>query len=241
MIAKSFEGQRIVITGGGSGIGLALARDLVECGAAAVVLTGRDEAKLQSAATELGPTIETATFDLSDESAVASFFDAQPPLDHIVTAAAGTVRGTVVELEVAKARAVFETKFWGQYYCCKYGAGKLVANGSVVLFSGFPGRKPMAGISTLAAIDGAIEALCRTLTLEIAPRRVNTIVPGMINTPLWSSRLTAAEQRDYFQEIGADLPAGRGGTAEDVASACRFVMENGFMTGAIIDVDGGQR
>lgn len=241
MTEPSFLGQTIVITGGAGGIGTALARDLLRHGASRVVLTGRDSEKLSRAAESLGPAVETAAFDVTNEAQVAAFFANQPVVDHLVTAAAGTVRGLVTELDVAKARALFESKYWGQYLCCKYAAPKLAPKGSIVLFSGWISRKPMAGVSTLAAIDAAIEALGRTLALEIAPRRVNVVVPGMIDTPIWASRLTSEEQKAHFDKVGAGLPVGRAGMAEDVAHACRFLMENGFTTGTSLDVDGGQR
>jgi NAD(P)-dependent dehydrogenase (short-subunit alcohol dehydrogenase family) len=109
------------------------------------------------------------------------------------------------------------------------------------LFSGWVSRKPMAGTSTLASIDAAIEALGRTLALEIAPRRANVVMPGAIDTPLWGARLTPEQQREHFARIGQSLPVGRAGTALDVAHAVRFLLENGFTTGAVVDVDGGQR
>ena len=151
------------------------------------------------------------------------------------------MRGNVVDLPVTQARALFESKYWGQYHCAKYAAPQLPAQGSMVLFSGWISRKPMAGVSTLAAVDAAIEALGRTLALELAPRRVNVVTPGMINTPLWSARLGATEQKAHFDKVGQSLPVGRAGTPQDVAHAVRFLLENGFTTGAVIDVDGGQR
>jgi NAD(P)-dependent dehydrogenase (short-subunit alcohol dehydrogenase family) len=239
-VEQNFRGQHVVITGGSSGIGLTLAEDLVQRGAR-VTLVGRDPAKLDAAARRLGSSASTAQVDVTDEQAVAAFFAAIDSLDHLVTAAAGTARGTVVELDVAKARALFESKYWGQYHCAKYAAPKLAATGSMVLFSGWISRKPMAGVSTLAAVDAAIEALGRTLALEIAPRRVNVITPGMIDTPLWSARLTPEQQRAHFAKMAETLPVGRAGTAADVAHAVRFLLENGFTTGAVIDIDGGQR
>ena len=241
MNERTFDGQHIVITGGSGGIGLALAGDLLARGAGKVVLTGRDTNKLAHAAKSLGSRVETATFDVTSEDQVARFFSGQPVVDHLVTVAAGTVHGSVAELEVAKARALFEPKYWGQYLCCKYGAPRLAKRGSIVLFSGWISRKPTAGVSALAAVDAAIEELGRTLALEIAPRRVNTVVQGMIETPLWAARLSPDEQKAHFQKVGAGLPVGRAGLAEDVAHACRFLMENGFTTGATLDVDGGQR
>lgn len=98
-------------------------------------------------------------------------------------------------------------------------------------------------VSDEAAVDAAIEALGRTLALELelAPCRVNVVTPGMIDTPLWSARLSAEAQRAHFERIGQALPVGRAGTPQDVAHAVRFLLENGFTTGAVLDVDGGQR
>ncbi len=237
---QNFANQHVVITGGSSGIGLCLAQDLALRGAS-LTLLGRDAAKLKHAAMQVKGPVQTASLDVTDEQAVAAFFAGIARLDHLVTAAAGTVRGNVVDLEVAQARELFESKYWGQYHCAKYAAPKLVTSGSMVLFSGWISRKPMPGVSTLAAVDAAIEALGRTLALELAPRRVNVVTPGMIDTPLWSARLTPEQQREHFHTIGASLPVGRAGTAQDVAHAVRFLMENGFTTGAVLDVDGGQR
>lgn len=241
MHERTFDRQHIVITGGSGGIGLALVGDLLARGAGKVVLTGRGTNKLAHAAKSLGSRVETAAFDVTSEDQVARFFSGQPVVDHLVTAAAGTARGSVPELEVAKAGALFESKHWSQYLCRKYGAPRLAERGSSVLFLGWISRKPIAGVSTLAAIDAAIDALGRTLALEIAPCRVNPVVPSMINTPLWAACLSQGEQMAHFQIVGAGLPVGRAGLAKDVAHACCFLMENGFTTGATLDVDGGQR
>lgn len=239
-LPQTFQNQHVVITGGSSGIGLCLAQTLAERGAR-LTLLGRDLHKLEDAAAQVTGSVQVASVDVSKEQAVAEFFEGVDQLDHLVTAAAGTVRGTVQELEVTLARALFDSKYWGQYHCAKYAAPRLSPHGSMVLFSGWISRKPMAGVSTLAAVDAAIEALGRTLALELAPRRVNVITPGMIDTPLWSARLSAEAQRDHFARIADSLPVGRAGTPQDIAHAVLFLLENGFTTGAVIDVDGGQR
>lgn len=239
-IENTFRDQHVVITGGSSGIGLVLAQDLARRGAR-LTLVGRDGAKLQAAAQQVPGRVATASVDVTDEAAVRRFFEGLGPIDHLVTAAAGTARGLVAELEVSTARALFDSKYWGQYLCAKYAIPALKASGSMVLFSGWISRKPLAGVSTLAAVDAAIEALGRTLALEIAPRRVNVVTPGMIDTPLWGARLTPEQQREHFARVGQALPVGRAGTPQDVAHAVRFLLENGFTTGSVIDVDGGQR
>jgi NAD(P)-dependent dehydrogenase (short-subunit alcohol dehydrogenase family) len=232
-------GQSVVITGGSSGIGCATAEAALEAGAARVVLAARDPSRLEAARAALGDRAEPHVLDVTDEAAAAAAFAAIGTFDHLVTAAAGTYRGRIAQTDTAAARALFEAKYWGQHHCLKHAAGRVRC--SVTLFSGWISRKPMEGTATLAAIDAAIEALARVASLELAPVRVNAVTPGMIDTPLWGARLSAAAQRAHFERVGAALPVGRAGTARDVAQAVLFLMTNGFVTGAVLDVDGGQR
>lgn len=235
------EGQSVVITGGSSGIGMATAVLARDAGASRVVLAGRSTYKLAQAASALGEVADPRQLDVTDEDAVARFFADLGPIDHLVTAAAGTYRGQITETDTAAAKALFESKYWGQHHCIKHAGPRIRSGGSITLFSGWISRKPMVGTGTLAAIDAAIEALARTASLELAPTRVNAVVPGMIDTPLWGARMTAEQQKTHFEKVGAALPVGRAGTAEDVAHAVFFLITNGFTTGAILDVDGGQR
>lgn len=233
--------QRVVITGGSSGIGLATARDALVEGAGEVLLLARSRDRLDAAARELGDRVDALVLDVTDEDAVATAFAAIGAFDHLVTAAAGTYRGHIAETDTAAAKALFESKYWGQHHCLKHGGPRVRPGGSVTLFSGWISRKPMVGTGTLAAIDAAIEALARVAALELAPVRVNALVPGQIETPLWSARLGEEQRRAYFARLGAELPVGRAGTAEDVAHAVLFLMTNSFTTAAVLDVDGGQR
>ncbi|MEJ1978352.1 MAG: SDR family oxidoreductase [Acetobacteraceae bacterium] len=238
--SERFSGRRVVITGGSSGIGLATARMVVGCGGS-VVLMGRSAERLAAAHAELGAAASVVQLDVTDESAVERVFADIGTIDHLITAAAGSLRGRLVDLDTRRARALFEAKFWGQHHCVKYAAPHMVADGSIVLFSGWVSRKPAVEMSTLAAVDGAIEAFARSLALELAPVRVNAITPGQIDTPLWRARLSEGEAQSYFDRIARAHPVGRAGTAEDVAQALLFLMQNGFMTGAVLDIDGGWR
>jgi NAD(P)-dependent dehydrogenase (short-subunit alcohol dehydrogenase family) len=238
--AESFGGRTVVITGGTSGIGLATAREVIGRGGN-VILMGRTSERLTAARKALGSTASTVQVDVTDEDALKTAFANIDRIDHLVTAAAGTLRGRVVDLDTRHARQLFESKFWGQHHCLKYAAPRMAADGSVVLFSGWVSRKPAVEMSTLAAINSATEALARTMALELAPVRVNAITPGQIDTPLWRSRLSETEVRAHFDRVASALPVGRVGTADDVAHAVLFLMTNGFMTGAVLDIDGGWR
>jgi NAD(P)-dependent dehydrogenase (short-subunit alcohol dehydrogenase family) len=237
----NLDGKTIAITGGSSGIGLETALAAREAGAGHIVLMARSPDRLAEAAAALGTDVRTITLDVTDERAVARAFDEIGPLDHLVTAAAGTYRGRITETDTTPARALFESKYWGQHHCLKHAGPRMRPGGSITLFSGWISRKPMVSTGTLAAIDAAIEALGRVAALELAPTRVNVVVPGMIDTPLWAARLDDAGRKQHFERVGAALPVGRAGTGRDVAQAILFLMTNGFVTGTVLDVDGGQR
>src|SRR5262249_40471985 len=163
----AFGGRTVVIAGGASGIGLATARMVVDRGGR-VILMGRSLGRLKAAQAELGAAAATTELDVTDEDAVRRAVTGIERIDHLITAA-GTLRGRLMDLDTQRARELFDTKFWGQHHCIKYAAPRMAAGGSVVLFSGWISRKPAVEMSTLAAVDGAIEALARTLALELAP------------------------------------------------------------------------
>jgi NAD(P)-dependent dehydrogenase (short-subunit alcohol dehydrogenase family) len=236
---NALQGKRIVITGGSSGIGLATATLASHAGASEIVLIARNEAKLKAACHGIAQA-RFMSFDVANEDAVREQFKEIGKFDHLVTAAAGTYRGRITEIDTQKARQLFDSKFWGQHHCIKYGAPNMSSDGSITLFSGWISRKPAIGTGTLAAIDGAIESLARVLSLELAPIRVNAISPGQIDTPLWASRLSMEQQNEHFERVAKELPVGKRGAAEHVAAGVLFLMQNTFVTGSILDVDGGQ-
>ena len=112
--------------------------------------------------------------------------------------------------------------------------------GSIVFVSGVAATTPMRGGSATAAVNGAVEALVRTLAVELAPVRVNAVSPGIVATPTWDGM--AAEDREaMFARLAGALPAGRVGVADDLAEAIWLLLTNGFVTGITLPVDGGHR
>ena len=109
-----------------------------------------------------------------------------------------------------------------------------------MFFSGFSAWKPVPGTALIAAADGALAAFCRSLAAELAPIRVNTIAPGVVETQMWQG--VPAEQRNaFFAKISKQLPVGRIGSLEDMADAAIYLMQNGFITGTVLHVDGGHQ
>lgn len=231
------QNQKIVIIGGSSGIGLETAKQVISLGAE-VVIASRSEDKLYKAKEMLGPRAAIYVLDTSDEQQVKSFFGKVGPYDHLIVSAAETSGGSFLQLETDQARKLFENKFWGQYYAAKYGASQLSTEGSITLFSGVVAYKPMIGSSALGAVNAAVSNLGQTLALELAPIRVNVVSPGIIDTPS-RSKMPENTRNQFYDTVAHKLPVKRVGLAEDVARGVIYLIQNQFVTGTVLYVDGG--
>lgn len=232
--------KKVLIVGGSSGIGLATAQAAVAAGAQ-VTITGRSEEKLAQAKALLGGAVETASFDMTQEQQVQTFFERQSSTyDHLVVSSASPSAGPFLQLEPARARQLFDTKFWGEYYIARYGAPRLASRGSLTLVSGVVAFKAMKGSAPLAAVNAAIVSLAQTLALELSPIRVNVVSPGIIDTPARAGMPESA-RRTFYQNIAQQLLVQKVGEAEEVAQGILFLMENTFTTGSVLHIDGGHR
>ncbi|AZO24445.1 SDR family oxidoreductase [Mesorhizobium sp. M1E.F.Ca.ET.045.02.1.1] len=237
------DNRKILIVGGSSGMGLALARRCLDEGAS-VIIAGRGEAKLSKARDQLGrpATLEAAAVDISREDEVAALFARIGRLDHIVSTAAA-IEGAyrlLPEIELSAAQKMVESKVYGPLLLAKHGAPKLSPGGSLTFVSGIAANRPAARGAVVAAVNAALEGLVRALAVELAPIRVNAVSPGWVDTPIWE--FVAGEKKDEtLAAMAKRLPAGRVGRAEDIADALRFLMGNGFTTGTTLHVEGGHR
>lgn len=237
------EGARVLIVGGSSGMGLALARSCLDDGAS-VMVVGRDEGKLTAARESLGdpPALRTAAVDCTSEPQVAGLFERSGELDHIVSTAAD-IQGAyelLSELDMVAAQRAIASKVLGPLLLAKHGARRLAAAGSITFTSGIAAYRPMARGSVVATINAALEGLVRALAIELAPIRVNAVSPGWVDTPIWAS--VAGDRKDQMLAGMADrLPVGRVGRPMDIAHAIAFLMSNTFTTGTVLHVEGGHR
>ncbi|WP_232698061.1 SDR family oxidoreductase [Brevibacillus daliensis] len=231
------QGHKIVIIGGSSGIGMQTAKQAIEQGAE-VIIASRSEDKLKAAVSALNDKVTAYKLDTTHEEQVQSFFATVGRFDHLVISAAETSGGSFLETDTAKARQLFDNKFWGQYYAVKYGAPNMSTNGSITLFSGVVAYKTMTGSSILGAVNAAVSNLGQTLALELAPIRVNIVSPGIIDTPS-RSKMPEETRNQFYDSLAGKLPVRRIGQPEDVAQSVLYLIQNGFVTGTVLHVEGG--
>jgi NAD(P)-dependent dehydrogenase (short-subunit alcohol dehydrogenase family) len=237
--AAPLEDRTVVIFGGTSGIGLAAAVQAKAAGAEVIVI-GLEPDRARQVATENGFAGWHAA-DVTRAETIREALENIPRVDHLAMLAGTFVAGKVLEADIGHLRRVFDERIWATVHAIRALGGRLAQDGSVTLISGWLADRPNAtGTAVLAAAVAGMEALARGLALELAPRRVNALSPGPIDTPLWGKAL--GEGRDAAVEaIKATLPLHRFGTPAEVGAAVVFLMSNGWMTGETLHADGGVR
>jgi len=234
MTAAALAGQTVAVFGGSSGIGLATAEAAQALGAK-VTIASRTETRLRAAASRLGGA-EVAALDIRDADAVRRFFDEREPFHHVVVSAAELAVGPLRKRSLDEERAAFDSKFWGAANVAH--AARIRSDGSLTLVSGMIGVRPTGGATILSAINAAIDALAKALATEMAPVRVNCVSPGRIETPWWDF-MPADERQALFDRTASNLPLKRIGRPQEIAAQIVHLMQNGFMTGSVVLVDGG--
>jgi NAD(P)-dependent dehydrogenase (short-subunit alcohol dehydrogenase family) len=237
-LQSELRNKRVVILGGSSGIGLAVAQQVVEHGAELVVASSNTQ-RVQQAITSLGGKAQGHTLNLLDETAIQTFFQKLGDFDHLVFTAGDTLQlGELAVADLKKARQAFELRYWAALASVKYGTPHIRAGGSIVLTTGIAGQRPRKGWVIGASVCGTVEALTRALAVELAPIRVNAVSPGVVRTNLWQN-MQEHEREGMYESVGKTLLVGRVGEASDIARAYLFLMQEGFSTGQIVVVDGG--
>lgn len=232
----SLEGKHVVVIGGASGIGFAVA-ELARAQGAAVLIGSSNEANVRAAVERL-PGANGRAVDLRDEASVARFFGELGPFDHLVITAGDRVElgfGSVRDLDLAKARDSLTVRFWGVLAAIKHGSRTIAQDGSITLTSGMLAHRPIKGAPLATAIGGAVEHLTRGLAIDLAPVRVNAVCPGIILTDHVKQHMPEAR----LQSFVAPLPVPRGASPSEAARAYVYLMLNGYVTAQILPVDGG--
>lgn len=235
------KGQRIVVVGGSSGIGLGVAKAALE-GGAEVVIVGRSPQKLQAAEKRLGGRVKGIAADMIKEADIAKLFDEVGAFDHLVsTAGTPPPNYPIGDTDMEFVRGFVDNKLIGAVMLAKHAVRGLKKGGSMIFTSGInKDRPPVPGGSVVSAIAGSFSYFARALAQELAPTRVNIVSPGWVDTPMWDE-LVGEAKSGYFAAIAGRVPAGKVAAPADVAPAYLYLMGNDFMTGETIHIDGGQR
>jgi NAD(P)-dependent dehydrogenase (short-subunit alcohol dehydrogenase family) len=234
----SLKEKRIVILGGTSGLGFAVAEAAAREGASIVIASANAE-RVERAGAALPNGTECHVIDATDESQVKGFFDRIGAFDHLVyTAGDPLLIGEFAQTSIADARRAFDVRFWGAFTAAKYGAAQIRAGGSIVLTTGIASLRPSKGWVVPSSLLGAMESMTRALAVELAPIRVNIVSPGVVKTALWNPMPEEARNALY-RDVGAKLLVGRVGEASEVAETYLYLMRQSFSTGQMVVVDGG--
>jgi NAD(P)-dependent dehydrogenase (short-subunit alcohol dehydrogenase family) len=236
----ALQGSRIVVIGGGSGIGLAVAQLACER-RAEVVIAGRDASRLEAAAATLSAAVATEVADATDRTSLDRMFSRIGAFDHLVLSiSSGGGAGPFATLDFGTLRCAIEGKLVADLQAAQASLASLRENGSITFITAASARAAFVGTAGLAAINGALNAAVPALALELKPRRVNAVCPGIVATPIWD-RWPPEQRKAMLEREAQALPVGRIGQPGEVAQAVVMLLENAFMTGAIIDCDGGAR
>jgi NAD(P)-dependent dehydrogenase (short-subunit alcohol dehydrogenase family) len=236
--SASLSGRHVMVVGGTSGIGLAVAHYVARAGAQ-VTLVGRDAPRLRQAADRIGGARQCIG-DLRDCASFPALFGSLPEIDHLVITAGTASLKTLRDSTPEDLQQAVQERLVGPLSLVRAALGRLRTTGSIVLTSGLLAERPIRTGAILAGAVAAIEAIVRSLALELAPIRVNAVSPGLVDTPLLDSFFGDAKQ-EALTAAAAALPTGRIGQPDDIAQAVGLLLANRFITGEVLHVDGGGR
>jgi NAD(P)-dependent dehydrogenase (short-subunit alcohol dehydrogenase family) len=242
MAAASLDGKRIVVIGGSSGIGFAIARAALDEGAQ-VMIGSSNPANVEAAARRLGDGAQGHAVDVRAEDSVAAFFGAVGAFDHLAYTAGdwGGFRTPkpMADLDLSDAGAVFAVRFWGAVAAVKHAVPHIAKDGSITLTDGLVAHRPRKAAALSTAMAGAVEHLTQGLAVDLAPVRVNCVCPGLIVTEVWNS-IPEDQRRDQLMKMTERQPLARPGDPSETAQAYLYLMRGGYTTGQVLMVDGGR-
>lgn len=229
--------EKIIIAGGTSGIGLATAKLLTEKGAN-VIVTGRSEEKLANARA-IVPGISAISLDSNDTGALKDFFGKIGHFHHLIlTLSSAKGGGPFATMDLTDLQAGFDGKFWPHLQTIQAALPSIDKTGSITIITAASATARLAGTAGLAAINGALELMVPILAKELKPLRINAVSPGVIDTEWWNF-LSTEERKAAFDSYAQGIAVGRIGNPQDVSNLIETVVNNSYINGAVLNVNGG--
>jgi NAD(P)-dependent dehydrogenase (short-subunit alcohol dehydrogenase family) len=224
----------VLIVGGTQGLGRELAQAYADEGRE-VVVTGRDQARADTAAVEIGGNTRGLGFDLADPHAIAGRLAGIGDVEYLVLAAIERDTNKVQEYDIEGALRLVTLKLVGYTEVIHALGPRLRRDSAIVIFGGLARDRPYPGSTTVTTVNGGVTSMVRTLVIELAPIRVNALHPAIVgDSPQW--RDMPAER---MQGLIERTPIGRLVTMAEIVGASRFLLENEAMNGINLVVDGG--
>jgi len=241
----SLEGKRILVTGGGQGIGLAISHAIVDAGGFAV-LSGRHEETLAAACRDLGERSSFFVGDVSDLPSIPAFVaqvEEQGPLWGLVNNAGRNLKKDVVDTSDEEFLAVLQINLLGAFAMTREVGKRLLARGegSILFVASMTSLFGIPKVCAYTASKAAVAGLAKQIATEFSPKgvTVNAVAPGFIDTAM--SRKAFDGDPNRRAKVISRTPMDRLGTPEEVGMAAAFLLSPAarYLTGVVLPVDGG--
>ena len=262
---SKLHGAHILIVGGTSGIGYSVAEACIEYGAATVVVSSSNESRVKSTVDRLKSAYPSLTSkgkttvagfacDLGNPETTESNIEnllkqtrsllpSDTKLDHIIsTAGDALATKALADVDIAFIQKAGQVRFFALLLLAKHALQHLNLNSksSFTLTTGAVSEKPISGWTVIGSFAGGHHSMCRQLSLDLAPARVNLISPGAVNTELWGNAgMTAQAQEDMLKHVEAGSLTGKVAMPDEIAEAYLYVMRDTNITGSMISTNGG--
>ncbi|KDQ15009.1 hypothetical protein BOTBODRAFT_32010 [Botryobasidium botryosum FD-172 SS1] len=237
------KGKKVVVVGGSSGIGFAVAAAALAHGAT-VVVSSSSETRVADAVKRLGggadKSVSGIAVDVRDDAKLCAFLDNVGPFDHLIWTAADRLVGGYPNVAIPQSKHIFDINFWAPALAGKHihKKGLILPGGSITLTSGVAYIKPTKSWAITSGAAGARVSLAKGMAVDLAPIRVNVISPGAVDTELWGA-IDPTEKGRLLAQIAQVQLVKRIANPEEIAEAYVFAMKCSYFTGQVIEVDGG--
>ena len=239
-------GKKAVVTGGGKGLGLAIATALIKAGAD-VYITGRDEEALKQTVKDLGSKCSYGVCDLAELDKIPAFTEALEKsfgeVDILVNNAGINLKKELIEVTDADYDRIIKTNQSAVFSFTRELVKKMIprGKGAIVMISSMASQYGLPKVIAYSASKSAAEGMTRAMAVELSPLgiRVNCIAPGFISTEMTAKALNNDKER--MQKVMARTPMGKMGDPSDIGHAVVYLCsdEAGYVTGVVLPVDGG--